>query len=136
MLEGRARRASGESPGGTFDVPEETTIDRDAALDALGGDEFIFDVQTHYVNYDLARGARRVDVACSRSPAARTGKAAGSPKACFTADAYFREVFVRSDTSMSILSALPTPARSRPRLRRHGLRHRRRDAASAATAAC
>ena len=36
-------------------------------------------------------------------------RAAGNSKACFTADAYFREMFVRSDTSMSILSALPTP---------------------------
>ena len=44
----------GESPGGTFAVPEETTIDKDAALETLGGEEFVFDVQTHYVNYDLA----------------------------------------------------------------------------------
>src|ERR687898_33181 len=33
----------------------------------------------------------------------------GAGRACFTADAYFRGMFVRSDTSMAILSALPTP---------------------------
>ena len=32
------------------------------------------------------------------------GVEAGSAKACFTADAYFREMFVRRDTSMAILS--------------------------------
>jgi predicted TIM-barrel fold metal-dependent hydrolase len=31
------------------------------------------------------------------------------PRVCFTADAYVREVFARSDTSMAVLSALPTP---------------------------
>ena len=98
----------GESPGGTFAVPEETTIDKDAALETLGGEEFIFDVQTHYVNYDLAvAGGEWTSVFPFASCA--EGKAAGNSKACFTADAYFREMYVRSDTSMSILSALPTP---------------------------
>ncbi|MEJ7584486.1 MAG: amidohydrolase family protein [Acidimicrobiales bacterium] len=98
----------GESPGGTFSVPEETTVDTGAALDALGGDEFILDVQTHYVNYDLAvEGGDWTAVFPFASCA--EGVEAGNPKACFTADAYFREMFVRSDTSMSVLSALPSP---------------------------
>ena len=45
----------GESPGGTFDVSDEATQDTATALEELGGDEFVFDVQTHYVNYDLAQ---------------------------------------------------------------------------------
>jgi uncharacterized protein len=98
----------GDSPGGTFDVPEESTIDRGSALETVGGDEFIFDVQTHYVNYD---GASDLVEWTSVFPFANcdAGKVAGSEKACFTADSYFREVFARSDTSMSILSALPVP---------------------------
>ena len=40
------------------------------ALEELGGEEFIFDVQTHYVNYDLgAVGGEWT--ACSRRPTAR-----------------------------------------------------------------
>ena len=98
-----------------------------AALDAVGGEEFIFDVQTHYVNYDLAAaGGEWTSVFPFASCA--EGDAAGNSKACFTADAYFREMFVRSDTSMSILSALPTPSGTRPVGRRHGVRDRRRDA--------
>jgi uncharacterized protein len=98
----------GESPGGTFGVSEDATTDTGAALEDLGGEEFIFDVQTHYVNYDL--GAVEGDWTATFPQARCTeGGTDGDARACFTADAYFREVFVRSDTSMSILSALPTP---------------------------
>jgi len=90
-------------------VPEEATTDTTAALDALGGEEFVFDVQTHYVNYDLSvEGGEWTSVFPFAT--CEEGREAGTAKACFTADAYFREVFVRSDTSMAILSALPTPA--------------------------
>jgi predicted TIM-barrel fold metal-dependent hydrolase len=101
-------KSNGTEPGGRFGVSTTSTVDRDAALDELGGDEFIFDVQTHYVNYDQAPelGEWTAIFPGARCP---EGVEAGSAKACFTADAYFREVFVRSDTSMSVLSALPSP---------------------------
>ncbi len=103
------KKSTGGSSGGTFDVPEDATIDRGTALDAVGGEEFIFDVQTHYVNYDLAAaGGEWTSVFPFASCA--EGAAAGNSKVCFTADAYFREMFVRSDTSMTVLSALPTPS--------------------------
>lgn len=44
-----ANAAAGKK-GGAFKLPKEAALDVDAALDALGGDEFIFDVQGHYVN--------------------------------------------------------------------------------------
>ncbi len=103
------KSSNGESSGGTFDVPEDATIDNDAALEALGGEEFIFDVQTHYVNYDLADDSAAEWTSLFPFADCAEGEAAGTSKACFTADAYFREVFARSDTSMSILSALPAP---------------------------
>ena len=98
----------GESPGGTLDVSEEATTDTSAALEDLGGEEFIFDVQTHYVNYDLAADEGEWTAVFPQAGCAE-GEEAGDARACFTADAYFREMFVRSDTSMAILSALPTP---------------------------
>jgi uncharacterized protein len=98
----------GESPGGTLDVSEDATTDTGAALEDLGGEEFIFDVQTHYVNYDLAAEGGEWTALFPHAGCAE-GVAAGNRKVCFTADAYFREMFVRSDTSMSILSALPSP---------------------------
>jgi predicted TIM-barrel fold metal-dependent hydrolase len=101
-------KSDGTEPGGTFNVTTSSTIDRDNALGQLGGEEFIFDVQTHYVNYDQAPGLGEW-TAVFPFANCQEGKDAKDPKACFTADAYFREVFVRSDTSMSLLSALPTP---------------------------
>ncbi len=101
-------KSKGRAPGGGFGVTTTSTIDRDSALEQLGGAEFIFDVQTHYVNYD--RAPQLGDwTAIFPGAGCPEGVEAGSSKACFTADAYFREMFVRSDTSMAILSALPTP---------------------------
>jgi uncharacterized protein len=97
----------GESPGGGFDVSEEATTDTATALEELGGEEFIFDVQTHYVNYDADPGIGEWTGAFPGSRC-EEGADAGDSKVCFTADAYFREVFVRSDTSMTVLSALPS----------------------------
>jgi hypothetical protein len=110
-----------EPPGGTFDVSEDATTDTSAALADLGGEEFIFDVQTHYVNYDLAALEGDWTAMFPQSGCAQ-GETGGDTRACFTADAYFREVFVRSDTSMAILSALPTP--DLQLARGHGARHR------------
>jgi uncharacterized protein len=97
----------GESPGGGFDVSEDATTDTATALEELGGEEFIFDVQTHYVNYDADPGIGEWTGAFPGSRC-EEGVTAGDTKVCFTADAYFREVFVRSDTSMTVLSALPS----------------------------
>ena len=57
---------TGRKPGGTLTVPEETTVDPDAAHDALGGDEFVFDLQTHFLEYDLSDAERRTSAAASR----------------------------------------------------------------------
>jgi hypothetical protein len=104
-------KSDGKAPGGTFDVTSTSMLDGDEARDRLGGDEFIFDVQTHYVNYDQAPELGEwTGIFPGRNCAA--GQKSGDTKDCFTADAYFREVFVRADTSMAILSALPTPGQT------------------------
>ena len=98
----------GERPGGTFDVSEDSTVDSGSALDELGGEEFIFDVQSHYVNQDLALPGGDWTSTFPHA-ACPEGAEDGDPRACFTVDAYFREMFVRSDTTMAILSALSAP---------------------------
>ena len=102
-------KSRGEEPGGTYDVSEEATVDTDAALEELGGGEFIFDVQSHYVNQDLAQPGGEWTSAFPHA-ACPEGATDGDPRTCFTVDAYFREMFVRSDTTMAILSALPAQA--------------------------
>jgi uncharacterized protein len=96
--------AKGGRSGGTFRVPPESTTEPDAAAEALGGDEFVFDVQGHLLEYDLAEPAS-ADWFGSGFPQARCGE--DDPRACFTTEHFLEEVFVRSDTSMAVLSAVP-----------------------------
>ena len=102
------KRSKGERSGGTYDVSPESTIDNEVALEELGGEEFIFDVQSHYVNAELDQAGGEWTAAFPQSSCPE-GAEDGDPRACFTVSAYFREMFVRSDTSMAILSALPAP---------------------------
>ncbi len=46
-----ATRAARRRPGGTFAVPPTASTDPAAARDALAGDHFVFDVQTHFLEY-------------------------------------------------------------------------------------
>ncbi len=108
-------------------MSEDATTDTSTALEELGGEEFIFDVQTHYVNYDVAEAAGEWTQTFPQSRCPE-GAAAGTAKVCFTADAYFREVYARADTSMSILSALPSQVLPGLAAGGHGLRHRDRQA--------
>ena len=46
-------RTPSTSPGGTYEIPPEATTDPDAAREAIGGEEFVFDMQGHLLEYDL-----------------------------------------------------------------------------------
>jgi uncharacterized protein len=95
---------AGQRPGGTFDIPKEATTEPDAARSAISGDEVIFDVQSHLLDY-------RVDPAVQGQafplgfPQAKCGES--DPKDCFSTAHYLDEIFLRSDTSMVVLSAVP-----------------------------
>ncbi|MCZ6712958.1 MAG: amidohydrolase family protein [Deltaproteobacteria bacterium] len=100
--------------GGRFGVEPEAALDADAAAASLGGNEFIFDVQTHHVN---PRGEwapeRREDYFEPDSlpqllrswPQGSCGEMPWSE--CYSVDHYLKEIFLDSDTSMAVLSALP-----------------------------
>lgn len=93
--------------GGRYRVPREAEYEPAAADEALAGDEFIFDVQTHHVAVDrpwyLAESATLDDflqttpqAACGHSPWVK----------CFSRDHFIKEIFLDSDTHMAVLSAL------------------------------
>jgi len=90
--------------GGTYAVPSEAPLDTAAALAAVSGDEFVFDVQTHFLQYDLSAKIPS-DWFGSGFPQASCG--ADDPRACFSIDRLLGEVFLRSDTRMMVISALP-----------------------------
>lgn len=107
--ESESKRSDGRRSGGSFGVPDDPA-DTDAATDALAGEEFILDVQSHFLEFDLATpGGLGL---ASGFPQASCG--ADDPRACFSIDTYLKELFLGSDTSMAIISALPIPGEANP----------------------
>jgi predicted TIM-barrel fold metal-dependent hydrolase len=93
--------------GGRYAVTEESTLDRDRADAELGGDELVFDVQTHHVETERPwwRSERpNLGGFLTTTPQAQCGDPEWAR--CFSRDVYLREVFRDSDTDVAVLSAL------------------------------
>jgi hypothetical protein len=88
------------SPGGTFAVDPEAQKDPAAAADSLGGDQFVFDVQGHFLDY-----SHDFTGAAPGFPQSECGEA--DPKDCYSVDKFLDLVFNQSTTNMVVLSALP-----------------------------
>jgi uncharacterized protein len=102
--------ARGRTVGGRYGIRPEATYDPEAAREDLGGEEFVMDVQGHLLEYDHNPAARDDDF-WTRFPQRYCGEE--DPRDCFSIDHFLTEMFVRSDTSMLVLSALPiAPERS------------------------
>ncbi len=97
--------------GGRFAVPADAAFEPELADVAVGGDEFVFDVQGHHVS--PGGGWRRVAPRWERVlegfPYADCAPEDDDPVACFSADRFVREVFVESDTDLAVLSFVPEP---------------------------
>lgn len=77
--------------GGAFDLTAEAAVDPEAAASALGGKEFIFDVQGHFIGEAALRP--------------------GSPRGPRN---FIKDVFLDSDTDMMVLSFVPSRRDSEP----------------------
>jgi predicted TIM-barrel fold metal-dependent hydrolase len=98
-------KSNGNS-GGRFNLPTTSSLDEDAARTRLSGDEVIFDVQTHLLEYDAVdpSGSGGLGLA-GAFPQGNCGDA--DKRDCFDVDNLLELLFLRSDTSMAILSAIP-----------------------------
>lgn len=94
----------GREPGGGYAVTPEATVDPDAAMDQIGGEEFVFDIQGHLLEYELNPAARD-DTFWTRFPQQHCGE--DDPRVCFSIEHFMDEMFLKSDTSMLVISALP-----------------------------
>src|SRR5919198_644182 len=112
VLQGCAGGAKKSEPGGRYAVPSEAGKDIGAARDALSGEEFIFDVQGHHLEYDLMRSKPSERFFGSVFPQVDCGK--GDPHACFAREVFMEEFFLHSDTNMVTLSALPIAPKGSP----------------------
>jgi predicted TIM-barrel fold metal-dependent hydrolase len=94
------------APGGTFEVPD-AVEDVEACAQALGGDEFIFDVHTHHV---VPQGPWRQNaprIADMIRDLVPSGCQEADRYECLNRAAYVHDMFVASDTSVALLSDVP-----------------------------
>jgi len=109
-----ANRAKGKRSGGSFKIDKDATTEPDAAKQSIAGDEAIVDVQTHYLNYDLAvaGGVSGLAGLSAVFPQNRCGEA--DARACFSVEQYLDLLFGQSDTNMTVLSAIPIVEQANP----------------------
>jgi hypothetical protein len=109
-LDATARAARAGAAGGRYLLHPDAAGDLDTARAAIGGNEFIFDVQVHYLNYDLAQpGGPGLG---ALFPQQRCGES--DPRACFSVEHLLEEMFLKSDTSKLVMSAIPIPGDGNP----------------------
>ena len=91
LLAFNAVNAAAGNRGGAFELTAEAAVDPEAAAQALGGTEFIFDVQGHFIGEAALRP--------------------GSPRGPKN---FIKDVFLDSDTDMMVLSFVPSRRDSEP----------------------
>jgi len=106
--------------GGFFELPADAAFDPALAEATLGGDEFIFDVQGHYVDPtgkwlaqipEFARpfaGLPKADCELGEGDAER------GYLDCLGPDEFVKDVFLDSDTDLMVLSFVPSTAEAEP----------------------
>jgi predicted TIM-barrel fold metal-dependent hydrolase len=104
---GEAARQLDREPGGSFSVSPEATMDPEAAMEEVGGEEFVFDIQGHLLEYELNPAAHDPVQFWSRFPQRYCGEE--DPRDCFSIEHFMEEMFLKSDTNMIVLSSLPLP---------------------------
>jgi hypothetical protein len=107
----RAFAAAGKA-GGAYVLDRAAPYELAAAEAAIGGDEFIFDVQLHHVNPKGAWRERAGPNAFRGMPNSNCGQA--DPVECFSSGALLKDVFLDSDTAMGVLSHVPGGAETNP----------------------
>lgn len=117
LLSFNAANAAAGRTAGFFDLRAEAALEPAAAA-TLDGDEFIFDVQGHYV--DPTEAWLKVAPEGSFSFAAKAGCALNDGKsprshlACLTSEEFIKDVFLDSDTDMMVLSFVPSRREASP----------------------
>lgn len=110
-----ALRALDEAWGGGFyNVPPEAALDREAADAALGGDQLVIDIQTHYAadRPVFAQELPQIFLGLAESVSADRFKgldklARTQAQALYWLSEYLRCVYLESETAVAVLSSAP-----------------------------
>ena len=115
-----AAYASQGRRGGFFELPREAGLDQYAARSAVDGNEFIFDVQGHFVNptgawtKKLPATARPLQMPKTQSCGPSKGPGTLDYLQCIGPDEFVKDVFLDSDTDLMVLSFVPSTRQSEP----------------------
>ncbi|MEX1046872.1 MAG: amidohydrolase family protein [Actinomycetota bacterium] len=104
-------RSPGASPGGGYSIPPEAKTEPEAAHEAIGGEEFVFDIQGHLLEYDLNPVLNGQDF-WQRFPQQGCGE--NDPRVCYSIENFLELMFLRSDTTMTVISSLPIYPKGSP----------------------
>jgi predicted TIM-barrel fold metal-dependent hydrolase len=117
LLAFNAANAAAGRIAGFFDLPAAAALEPAAAA-AVEGDEFIFDVQGHYVDPTDAWLKSAPESSFSFAPkggcALNDGKSPRGHLACLTSEEFVKDVFLDSDTDMMVLSFVPAKRDASP----------------------
>jgi predicted TIM-barrel fold metal-dependent hydrolase len=95
----------GQPSGGSFDLDDEAMVDADAAIEALGDDQPVVDMQTHLAEYPPDFDGAHIGAYFQTLPG---GKQCGDQSFddCFGIEAWKQDVLIDSDTTLAVLSTL------------------------------
>ena len=105
--------------GGRYELPPGAALDPAAAESVLAGNEFIFDVQGHFVNPSgawtraLPDDARPLSFVDTKGCAAAAGPGR-SYLQCVGRDEFIKDIFLDSDTDLTVLSFVPSTREGEP----------------------
>jgi uncharacterized protein len=120
LLSMNAAYAAAGKTGGSFEIDKTANLDRVAARTALDGQEFIFDVQGHFVNptgawiKHLPPAARPLRMPKTASCGANNAPANLDYLRCIGRDEFIKDVFLDSDTDLMVLSFVPSTRLNEP----------------------
>jgi hypothetical protein len=115
----RANAAAGKT-GSWFDLDAESAFDAQLAAAQLEGDEFIFDVQGHFVDptgawlRSVPADARPFSWAPKTACATAQQPGTRSYLRCLAPEEFVKDVFLDSDTDMMVLSFVPSRRDAEP----------------------
>lgn len=120
LLSINAANAYHNRRGGYFDVSDESALDEDSAYAEVGGGEFIFDVQGHYVNPEgdwLSRIPPDARPYAGMEKASCEAGNSGGDRGyldCLGQSEFIKDIFLDSDTDIMVLSFVPSTRETEP----------------------
>lgn len=120
LLAFNAAHAAAGPRGGFFELDAEAALDPQLAAASVEGDEFIFDVQGHFVD---PQGAWTQSVPSGTRPYSDFARNAGCEALqepglayldCLNSEQFVRDVFMDSDTDLMVLSFVPSRSDAEP----------------------